>query len=75
VPARSLVTKGNPSGGQRPRLTASLNQLKHGSTSKSLFLKDEKPEEFFALLESAFEQYQPFCETDAGLVSRYVHDY
>ena len=33
-----------------PKSLSCLNHLKHGSTSKTLFLKDENPEEFFALL-------------------------
>ena len=51
-----------------------LNHMKHGSTSKSLFIKDENPDDYLALLESAFEQFKPFSDHDAGLVSRCVHD-
>jgi hypothetical protein len=42
-----------------PKSLSCLNHLKHGSTSKTLFLKDENPEEFFALLENFFLQHQP----------------
>ena len=33
-----------------PKSLSCLNHLKHGGTSKSLFLKDDNPEEYFSLL-------------------------
>jgi len=57
-----------------PKSLSCLNHLKHGSTSKTLFLKDENPEEFFALLEDFFLQHQPAFDHDAALVTRAAHD-
>src|SRR3984885_7487056 len=57
------------------KLASCMNNLQHGGTSTSLFLKDEKPEEFFALLENAFQQHQPATDQDAGIVTRSVHDH
>jgi hypothetical protein len=57
------------------RFASCMNHLKHGSTSKSLFLQNENPDEFFAALESAFEQYQPTTDYDAAMVTRCVHDH
>jgi len=57
-----------------PKSLSCLNHLKHGSTSKTLFLKDENPEEFFALLENFFLQHQPNFDHDAALVTRAAHD-
>jgi hypothetical protein len=58
-----------------PKSLSCLNHLKHGSTSKTLFLKDEDPEEFFALLENLFLQYAPNFDHDAALVTRAAHDF
>jgi hypothetical protein len=58
-----------------PKSLSCLNHLKHGSTSKTLFLKDENPEEFFALLENLFLQYAPNFDHDAALVARAAHDF
>ena len=58
-----------------PKSLSCLNHLKHGSTSKTLFLKDENPEEFFALLENFFLQYAPNFDHDAALVTRAAHDF
>jgi hypothetical protein len=41
------------------KLASSMNNLRHGSTAKSLFLSSENPEDFFALLANSFEHYQP----------------
>jgi hypothetical protein len=49
-----------------------MNHLQHGSDSTSLFIKDETSAHFFVLLESAFQQFQPFSDHDAGIVAR-VH--
>jgi hypothetical protein len=57
------------------KLAACLNHLKHGGTAKRLFLPDENPEDFFALLTDAFEQYQPATDHDAALVTRCIHDH
>jgi hypothetical protein len=57
------------------KLASCLNHLKHGSTSKTLFLPDENPENFFSLLEDAFAQYQPATDHDAALVTRCIHDH
>ena len=58
-----------------PKSLSCLNHLKHGSTSKTLFLKDENPEEFFALLENFFLQHHPTFDHDAALVTRAAHDF
>ena len=58
-----------------PKSLSCLNHLKHGGTSKSLFLKDENPEEFFSLLEGFFLQHQPAYDHDAALVTRAAHDH
>jgi hypothetical protein len=50
-----------------------LNGLKHGGTARRLFLPEENPDEFFALLEDAFALYQPRTERDAGFVADTVH--
>ena len=52
-----------------PSAAAALNHLCHGATSTSLFLPDENPAEFFAILESSFEQHQPTTNQDASLVA------
>ena len=57
------------------KLASSMNNLRHGSTAKSLFLSTENPEDFFALLANSFEQYQPAFDQDAALVTRTVHDH
>ena len=57
------------------KLASSMNNLRHGSTAKSLFLSNENPEDFFALLANSFEQYQPAFDQDAALVTRTVHDH
>src|SRR5579863_7243346 len=54
------------------KLASCMNHLTHGGTSESLFIKDEKPEDFFTLLENAFEQHQPAFDQDAILVTRSV---
>ena len=55
--------------------TSGLSHMQHGCTSKSLFIKDEQPSDYLALLDSAFEQFKPFSDHDAGIVSRCVHDH
>jgi hypothetical protein len=57
------------------KIAACLNHLKHGSTAKTLFLPNENPDDFFALLTDAFEQYQPATDHDAALVTRCIHDH
>jgi len=57
------------------KLASSMNHLTHGSTATSLFIKDENPEDFFALLENAFEQYQPAFDHDIALVTRAITDH
>ena len=39
------------------RAVSALNHLTHGGTSQTLFLKDEDPDELFALLEDAFKYH------------------
>ncbi len=51
-----------------------LNSLTHGASSRSLFIKDENPADYVALLDGTFEQYQPASDHDAGIVARCVHD-
>jgi hypothetical protein len=51
-----------------------LNHLTHGATARSLFIKDEKPEDYVALLEETFAQYKPSSNHDAGIVARCCHD-
>ena len=46
-----------------------LNHLTHAGASQTLFLKDENPDQFFALLQNSFEHYQPTTDEDAFLVS------
>ena len=57
------------------KLASCMNSLQHGAQSKSLFLKDENPAEFFSLLENAFEQFQPAFDHDAALISRCIEDH
>ena len=49
-----------------------MNNLRHGAASESLFIKGEDPEQFFSLLENAFEQFQPAFDQDAICVTRLV---
>ena len=67
----------NQSGPVTPsgKLASSMNRLQHGSTATALFIKNENPDEFFALLENAFEQYQPAFDHDAALVTRAITDH
>ncbi len=51
-----------------------LNHLTHGASARSLFIKDERPVDYIALLDGTFEQYQPASDHDAGIVARCVHD-
>jgi len=55
------------------KTVASRSNLKHGGAACRLFLPDEDPDEFFALLESAFELYQPCREQDVQAVSDTAH--
>ena len=52
---------------------SSLNHLQHGATSKSLLLPNEDPADYMRLLESAFAQYEPATENDAGIVAQCIH--
>jgi hypothetical protein len=54
------------------KLTSCMNNFKHGGASESLFLKGENPDEFFALLQNAFEQHQPVFDQEAALVTDLV---
>jgi hypothetical protein len=49
-----------------------MNRLKHSGCADTLFIAGEPPDDFFALLENAFEQYQPAFDQDAILVTRCV---
>ena len=53
-----------------------FNHMSHGGSNnaRSYFLADEVPAEYVALLESAFEEFQPFSDHDASIVDRCVHD-
>ena len=46
-----------------------LNGLKHGSSARKLLLPDENSGEFYALLQEAFESYQPNTRRDAHFVA------
>ena len=54
------------------KLASCMNRLKHSACAESLFIKGENPDEFFSLLENAFEQHQPAFDQDAILVTRSV---
>ncbi len=54
------------------KLKSCMNRLKHSGCSESLFIKGDNPDDFFALLENAFEQHQPAFDQDAILVTRSV---
>src|SRR5580658_5018396 len=47
----------------------SLNALTHGGTAQTLFLPDENPDHFWALMDDAFAHYQPGTCQDADLVT------
>src|SRR5580698_2512515 len=51
------------------RARAAMNSLTHGATSKSLFLAEENPDEFFTQLEEAFEHHKPTNAQDSALVT------
>jgi hypothetical protein len=63
----------NNTGNKKPSASA-FNHMKHGCTSASLFLKDENPDDYVALLEDAFQTHQPDTDQAAGIVARSVHD-
>jgi hypothetical protein len=63
----------NDNSSKKPSASA-FNHMKHGCTSTSLFLKDENPDHYLALLEDAFQSHQPGTDQDAGIVARSVHD-
>jgi hypothetical protein len=63
-----MVTKTTPKTPSE-RAVVALNALTHGATAKTLFLEDDNPDEFFALLEDAFEHHQPTCRQDSDLVT------
>jgi hypothetical protein len=46
-----------------------LNGLKHGATSQMLFLPNEQPQDFYALLAESFETHQPSTIEYAALVT------
>ena len=45
-----------------------LNSLKHGATSKQLFIPGEDPEAFMTMLQENFSYYKPVTEQQAALV-------
>jgi hypothetical protein len=45
-----------------------LNSLKHGATSKQLFIHGEDPEAFLSMLQENFHYYKPVTEQQAALV-------
>jgi hypothetical protein len=45
-----------------------LNSLKHGATSKQLFIPGEDPQAFMAMLQENFGYYKPVTEQQAALV-------
>lgn len=47
--------------------------VKHGGRALTLFLSDENPDDFFALLEEAFTLFQPQTARDARLVMEVVY--
>ncbi len=50
-------------------MNSSLNRFLYRSISDTLFLTSESPDEFFELLENAFEQHKPGYPQDAALVT------
>ena len=50
-----------------------LNGLKHGSTARKLFIREDNPEHFFALLKETFEAYKPNTKRDAQFVADLVY--
>ena len=49
-----------------------LNGLKHGATSRTLFVCGENPQEFYSLLNEQFANHQPGTREDAHLVTDLV---
>ena len=49
-----------------------LNGLKHGATSRTLFVCGENPQEFYSLLNEQFANHQPGTKEDAHLVTDLV---
>jgi len=52
-----------------PKAGACFHSLAHGGTAIKIFILGEDPDEFFALLESNFQDYQPATDEHAGLVT------
>jgi len=46
-----------------------LNGLKHGATSQMLFLPNEQPQDFYALLAESFETHKPATTEHAALIT------
>ncbi len=46
-----------------------LNSLKHGATSRQLFVTGEQPQEFYKLLAESFESHKPDTTEDSALVT------
>ena len=53
---------------------SSRNHLSHGFNSKTHFLAEEDPEEFFALLNDFIGEYQPATPTEQALVEDMAHN-
>lgn len=49
-----------------------LNGLKHGATSRMLFIPGENPQDFYNLLAESFETHQPASTEDSALVTDLV---
>ncbi len=49
-----------------------LNSLKHGATSRMLFIPGENPQDFYNLLAESFETHQPASTEDSALVTDLV---
>jgi len=69
-----LASNANTSNAAKQSPTA-FNHLKHGASSKTLFLPDENPQEFFDLLDDAFAEHRPGSKQASGIVTRTVHDH
>jgi hypothetical protein len=51
------------------RAQACLNSLTHGGASQTLFIPGENPDDFYALLENIFAEFQPATTHSAGIAS------
>ena len=50
------------------------NRFSHGFASNTRFIKDEEPQEFYALLNSFTREHQPATPTEQVLVEKMAHN-